>query len=190
MALGHLRLMLGPCLLAVLLPLACDGKGKSDDASKPLFGLSTIEDEVYILPPLSEFEPFPEAITTDLAAKCKAEGLTLTALKRTKGNGHQSIYADFSGGAPANPRTPAMAAFRILGTNFLDVARIVVALPGEGPGRYWIATGRRLGELLHPEHGTEPISEDKFWDSLSQEISPEPPSKEKEGGATLKVRSD
>ncbi|HYE76718.1 MAG TPA: hypothetical protein VEI97_01920 [bacterium] len=185
---GRPWLLTGACLLAIGVPLACQTKEAMDEKA-PRVGRGTIDDEVYLLPPLSAFEAFPEGITADLATKCQSDGLSLVALKRTKGDHHQSIYAEFGGG-PADPKPEVLRAFRAVGKNFLDIARCVVVFPGHDPDQYWVATGAKLTLYAAAPKGETPLTDDEFWSTLSQEITPEPPACPGESDkSALRVRS-
>lgn len=166
-----LRWLVGGLLL-VGLAWGCGSGPKKADSTSAQKGVATVDEEAYVLPPLSEFEAFPQNIADDLRAKCAAQGFVLEELKRTKGARRQSILARFGGASDGMPpQTEVLAMLRLLGTNFANVARIVLEFPGPGAPAYVVANGHKVEEYLGPRSGEASV--DEFWQTLEFEVTPE-----------------
>lgn len=154
---------------------ACNASGKAGATdSRAAKGTASIDDEAYLLPPLSAFDSFPEPIVKDMAVKCSQAGFELAGLRRTKGTARQSIHAVFSSTGETLPeREQVLEAFRVLGGNFKEVARIVVQFAGPDGPRYYIASGARIGQLRGDAPGREPLDPEEFWRTVEFEITPE-----------------
>jgi len=167
------RGQLGWWLLAgvlALVPLACKKATTTELSAKNAD--TVIEDEAYILPPLSTFVPMPDEITSDLKAKCAAEGLELGALNKSSGDGRTSIWAVLHGTGTDDPRPTVMKAYTILGHNFADLARVVVSCQDASGTTYWVSTGSHLDEFLNIDLSSKekPLTEDAFWSDLSNDV--------------------
>ncbi|MEO7993915.1 MAG: hypothetical protein ABI743_05910 [bacterium] len=165
-------------LLSVTVSLfvpACHQSQADKDARARKSAL-TVGEEAYVLPPLSSFEPFPADISIDLQAKCDAANLPLQELRRSKDDGRQSVYAVFNNGEGTIPQGMVLSAFRVLGTNFVDVARMVVNFPVAGSPNYFVASGTKLQRYLTDSQDSEKSATalETFWNALEHEVTPEP----------------
>jgi len=176
-----LRWLVGALLLG-LLGWGCNGTGADKAGGSARRGAASIDDEAYILPPLSEFEEFPANIASDLLNKSQKAGFTLSTIRRTKAGSRQSVLAVFSGGGDPSQERVAEA-FTLLGNNFADVARIVLEFPGSAGPVYFVASGKKLEQYLgkDPE---ETLTLDQFWETLEREVPPEPVAEAPKEGAS------
>ena len=171
-----------------LLSYGCNTTKPGDSSSSKKADM-VVEDEAYILPPLSTFEALSPEITTDLAGKCSAAGLTLGTLKQTTGNGRKSLWASFKGAAGDRPQV--IQAFTVLGHNFADLARVVVSFPGSGTTQYWVSTGTHVEQFLGIDlkPGSNPLPEDEFWKALSHDVTFAPPAEATPKPETTRVKT-
>lgn len=182
------RWLVGALVLG-LLAWGCSGTGAEKAGGSARRGAASIDDEAYILPPLSEFEDFPANIATDLVSKSQSAGFTLSTIRRTKAGSRQSILAVFSGAnEPTQERV--VQAFTLMGNNFAEVARVVLEFPGPAGPTYYIATGSKLDQFLGKDPD-ESLSLEQFWQTLEREVTPEPlPDASDEGADGAKSMSN